>query len=93
MIMKITCPGCETEGSMSLADVRYSGPYKCWKCKALYSIVVENDALISCEPLSEEGFQKILEEQRKQQEDEKQYMEEMQKQREIEELKNKFRRQ
>jgi phage FluMu protein Com len=92
MLMKIKCPGCNTEGSMSLADIKYSGPYKCWKCKALYSVVIENDKLTSFEKLSEEEFQKILAEQRRQQEEEKQNMAEMQKQHEIEELKKKFRR-
>lgn len=77
---------------MSLADIKYSGPYKCWKCKDLFSIVIEKDKLISCEPLSQEEFDKILENQKKQEEDDKLYMEEMQKKRDIEELKNKFRK-
>jgi len=56
MLIKFTCPQCETEGSISLADLRYEGPYKCWKCKGLFTIVIENDVLKSCEPLSQEEF-------------------------------------
>ncbi len=92
MIVKIECPSCKTEGSMSLADVRYSGPYKCWKCKELFAIEIQDDRLISCEPLSQEEFNKILEQQQQEQEDEKKYREEMQRKKDIEDLKNKFRR-
>ena len=56
MLIKIKCPECETEGSISLADLSYEGPYKCWKCKGLFTIKVDNDVLKSCEPLSQEEF-------------------------------------
>ena len=57
MLMKITCPDCNTEGTVSLADLRYEGPYKCWKCKKIYSIVIENDMMKSCEPMNQEEFE------------------------------------
>jgi len=85
MIVKIECPSCKTSGSMSLADAIYTGPYKCWKCKALFSINIQNDKLRSCEPLSEEEFKKHLEEQRKQKE-------QLKRQQEIEDVKNRFRK-
>jgi hypothetical protein len=85
MIVKIECPSCQTEGNMSLADVRYSGPYKCWKCKELFSIEIQDDELISCEPMSQEEFEKHLEAQREAQE-------ELKRQQEIEEFKNRFRK-
>lgn len=53
MLMKITCPECHTEGSFSLADSVYEGPYRCWKCRALFTVSIANDKLLSCEPLSE----------------------------------------
>ena len=56
MLIKIECPECKTEGTISLADLSYDGPYKCWKCKGLFNIKVENDILKSCEPLSQEEF-------------------------------------
>ena len=58
MILKIRCPRCQTEGSFSLADPIYEGPYRCWKCKDLFTIRIENNALKSCEPLSQEEFDK-----------------------------------
>lgn len=58
MMLKIKCPKCETEGSVSLADSIYEGPYKCWKCRELFTIEIRNNELISCEPLSQEEFEK-----------------------------------
>ena len=46
------------EGSLSLVDAGYQGPYKCWKCGSLFTIEVENDELKSCEPLSNEEFER-----------------------------------
>ena len=56
--MKIKCPACQTEGTTSLIESSYEGPYRCWKCRALFTIELKNNELISCEPLSEEEFQK-----------------------------------
>ncbi len=58
MLVKIKCPACQTEGSMSLVEPSYEGPYKCWKCRELFTITLKNNKLTSCEPLSEEEFQK-----------------------------------
>ncbi len=56
MMTKIKCPDCGAEGSMSLIDVRYEGPYRCWKCRALFTIVLEDNELKDCQPLSQEEF-------------------------------------
>jgi len=56
MIIKIKCPECNTEGSLSLVESSYEGPYRCWKCQALFTIKLENNELKSCEPLSQEEF-------------------------------------
>ena len=58
MIFKISCPKCGTEGGFSLSDLRYEGPYRCWKCRELYTILVENNELKSCQPLGQEEFEK-----------------------------------
>ena len=58
MMVKIKCPKCETEGSLSLVEADYQGPYRCWKCRELFTIKLENNELKSCEPLSEEEFEK-----------------------------------
>jgi len=56
MIVKIKCPKCETEGGFSLTESSYETPYQCWKCRELFTIKIENNELKSCEPLSQEEF-------------------------------------
>jgi hypothetical protein len=58
MMIKIKCPECNTEGSLSLVEPNYQGPYRCWKCRAIFTITIENNELKSCEPLSQEEFEK-----------------------------------
>lgn len=58
MLIKIKCPKCETEGTLSLVESNYQGPYRCWKCRELFTIKLENNKLKSCEPLSQEEFEK-----------------------------------
>ena len=58
MMIKIECPRCQTEGSLSLVESNYEGPYRCWKCRELFSISIQNNEVRSCEPLSEEEFAK-----------------------------------
>jgi len=48
---------------MSLIQILYEGPYRCWKCRSLFMIVIANKKLQSCRPLSEEEFQKWQQEQ------------------------------
>lgn len=55
-MMEIKCPKCETAGSFSLSQTSYQGPYRCWKCRELFTIEIENNELKSCEPLSQEEF-------------------------------------
>ncbi len=56
MMVKIKCLKCDTEGSFSLADPGYEGPYKCWKCREYFTIKIEDNELKSCEPITEEEF-------------------------------------
>jgi hypothetical protein len=58
MMMKIGCPACGTEGSFSLAQSSYKGPYRCWKCRELFTLEIENNEVKSCELLSQEEFAK-----------------------------------
>ncbi len=58
MMLTIKCPKCTTEGKMSLVDPNYNGPYKCWKCRELFTLKVQNDAVLSLEPLSQEEYEK-----------------------------------
>ncbi|MFC1972630.1 hypothetical protein ACFLVE_04430 [Chloroflexota bacterium] len=43
---------------MSLVESVYQGPYRCWKCHALFTIELKDNKLTSWEPLSEEEFRK-----------------------------------
>lgn len=52
MLTKIKCPKCNIEGTFSLVDPVFDGPYKCWKCKELFHIRMEHGALKSIEPMS-----------------------------------------
>ncbi len=58
MLFKIKCPKCGDQGSMSLLDSTYNGPYRCWKCHELYTVHLENGGLKSWEPLNEEDFRR-----------------------------------
>ncbi len=48
----IKCPSCNFDNYFSLAQEVYQGPFRCAGCKGLFSIRIEHDALISCEPLN-----------------------------------------
>jgi len=61
MLVKIKCPKCDTEGTISLLESSYQGPYRCWKCRGLFTITLEDNKLKSCEPLSQEEFDKLQE--------------------------------
>ena len=58
MIVKIICPKCNTEGTFSLIESSYQGPYRCCICREGFTIRMENNELKSCEPLSQEEFDK-----------------------------------
>ena len=57
MMMTITCPECKVDGSISLLEANYDGPYKCWKCRGLFKIVIRDNKVNSCKTLSEEEFE------------------------------------
>lgn len=56
-MVKIKCTKCNSEGSISLTDPSYNGPFRCWKCRAVYMIKLTNNQLISCEPMTELEFE------------------------------------
>jgi DNA-directed RNA polymerase subunit RPC12/RpoP len=58
MMVEIQCPKCATKGWLSLIQSSYQSPYRCWKCKELFTITVENNELKSCVPLSKDDFEK-----------------------------------
>jgi hypothetical protein len=62
-MIEIKCPSCQSIGKISLVQQIFQGPYRCWKCRSLFTIVIANKKLQSCESLSEEDFRKWQEEQ------------------------------
>ena len=54
MMISITCPDCQSEGKISLLEADYEGPYRCWKCRALFTITLAGNELTSITPLTEE---------------------------------------
>ncbi|MBI4266844.1 MAG: hypothetical protein HY668_00550 [Chloroflexi bacterium] len=59
MAFTIKCPACNTDSVMSLRDHRFQGPYRCWKCRALFTIIVDSNELKSCQPLSQDEFDRM----------------------------------
>jgi hypothetical protein len=58
MQVSIKCPACNTDSSFFIAKNVFQGPYKCWKCKAFFTVKVRDGELQLCEPLSVENFEK-----------------------------------
>jgi hypothetical protein len=62
-MIEIRCPNCDAIRKMSLIQEIYEGPYRCWKCRSLFTVVIANEKLQSWQPLSEEEFEKWQAEQ------------------------------
>jgi len=61
MMAKIKCPKCNVEGSFSTIEPKYEGPYRCWKCRDLFTVSIEDGELKSWEPLTEEELTRLQE--------------------------------
>lgn len=57
-MITMKCPNCEAESKLSFLEDNYEGPRRCWKCRGLFTIKIKKNELVSCEPLSEEEFEK-----------------------------------
>jgi transposase-like protein len=62
MIIKIVCPNCNSESGFSLADSSFEGPYRCWQCRENFVIKIVGSEIKSCEPISQEEFDRLQEE-------------------------------
>jgi hypothetical protein len=58
MQVNIKCPACNSDSSFFIAKDVFQGPFRCWKCKALFTVKVRNAEVQLCEPLSQEAFDK-----------------------------------
>jgi transposase-like protein len=61
MLTKIKCPKCGSEGTFSLSDPIYDGPYKCWSCKEMFRVRIEDKVLKACEPMTADQLAKFQE--------------------------------
>ena len=57
-MVTMVCPKCGAEGKLSLVETSYIGPRRCWKCHEFFTITIVNNQLRSCEPLSQEEYEK-----------------------------------
>ena len=57
----IQCPSCGANTNFSLAVPAYQGPFRCWKCKGVFNVTIENEKLKSFEPITEEELEKFME--------------------------------
>ena len=55
-MLDIVCPECGSTGSISLIQSVYEGPYRCWKCRNLFQIRIDNEELSHCVPMSQDEF-------------------------------------
>jgi hypothetical protein len=60
-MMSMICPKCNAESKLSFVYDSYEGPRRCWKCHELFKITIRNNRLVSCEPLSQEEFERLQE--------------------------------
>ena len=57
----IECPECTTKTNLSLDGSLYQGPFRCWKCRSLFRVVIQNSELKAYEPMSEEELEEEME--------------------------------
>ncbi len=58
MQIDVKCSACNSDSSFFVAKNIFQGPFKCWKCKALFTLKVRNGEIEVFEPLSQEDFDK-----------------------------------
>ncbi len=58
MQIDVKCTACNTDSSFFVAKNVFQGPFRCWKCKALFTLKAQNGEIKLLEPLSQESFDK-----------------------------------
>ena len=58
MQINIKCPSCSSESSFFIAKSVFQGPFRCWKCKALFTLKAQKGEIQKLEPLTQEEFDK-----------------------------------
>jgi hypothetical protein len=58
MQINVKCPACSSDSSFFIAKPVFQGPFRCWKCKALFTLKAKNGEIKLLEPLTQEDFDK-----------------------------------
>lgn len=58
MQIHIKCSNCSADSSFFVAKNSFRGPFRCWKCKELFTLQAKNGEIQLLEPLSKEDFDK-----------------------------------
>jgi hypothetical protein len=58
MQITVKCPSCNTDSSFFVAKNIFQGPFRCWKCKSLFTLKVQDGEIKLLESLSQEDFDK-----------------------------------
>ena len=58
MQVTVKCPACTTDSSFFIAKNIFQGPFKCWKCKALFTLKVKDSEIKTLRALAQEVFDK-----------------------------------
>ena len=56
---KFICPKCNSKSYFSLAQPSYKGPYRCTDCKTIFNVVIEDDEVMSCQPISQQDIERL----------------------------------
>lgn len=59
-MFSVKCPKCGENTNIWFAEPVYEGPFRCWKCKSPFLVNIANEALKSCELISEDQFQQYV---------------------------------
>ena len=56
-MVTIQCPQCNAVTSFTLIEPSYEGPFRCWKCRAIFIATIESGDLKSCRHASQDEFE------------------------------------
>ena len=59
-MFEVECPKCGAKINFSFEQSSYEGPFRCWKCKGTFIVIIENEELISWKSVSKEEFEKFI---------------------------------
>jgi hypothetical protein len=58
MKIDVKCPNCKADSAFFVVKSIFQGPFRCWKCKELFTLKVNDGEILLFEPLSKDDFEK-----------------------------------